>query len=149
MVGDATQVFPATAIAIGRRALLLEGPPGSGKSTLALALIDRGAALIGDDAVTLDRVGDRIMASPPPNVSGKLEIRNVGLIDLPATEAPVALILNLQENADRFRESAPMREVMGIAVPSLTFTPGSIAPALRAEWAMRIHGLAFAEAARE
>ncbi|MGB7371776.1 MAG: serine kinase, partial [Erythrobacter sp.] len=29
------------------------GPPGCGKSSLALALIDRGAQLIGDDGVTL------------------------------------------------------------------------------------------------
>lgn len=44
----------ATCIAIGGRALLIEGPPGSGKSSLALSLIDRGAMLIGDDSVLLE-----------------------------------------------------------------------------------------------
>ncbi|HQA17982.1 MAG TPA: serine kinase, partial [Novosphingobium sp.] len=45
-------VHQATCVAIKGRALLIEGPPGSGKSSMALALIDRGAALIGDDGVT-------------------------------------------------------------------------------------------------
>ena len=39
-------------VAIGGRGVLIEGAPGSGKSSLALALIDRGAALVGDDGVT-------------------------------------------------------------------------------------------------
>ncbi|MFM5886059.1 MAG: HPr kinase/phosphorylase, partial [Novosphingobium sp.] len=46
----------ATAVAIGGRGVLIEGAPGSGKSSLALALIDRGAALIGDDGVALAAV---------------------------------------------------------------------------------------------
>ena len=32
------QPHQATAVAIGGRALLIEGPPGSGKSSLALAM---------------------------------------------------------------------------------------------------------------
>ena len=36
--------YQATCVAIGGRAVLIEGEPGSGKSSLALALIDRGAA---------------------------------------------------------------------------------------------------------
>jgi len=42
------QAHQATAVAINGRAVLIEGPPGAGKSTLALALIDRGAVLVGD-----------------------------------------------------------------------------------------------------
>ena len=37
--------------AIAGRAILIEGEPGTGKTSLALALIDRGATLIGDDGV--------------------------------------------------------------------------------------------------
>ena len=50
-------LFQASAVAINGRALLIEGEPGAGKSSLALALIDRGAQLIGDDGVALRRVG--------------------------------------------------------------------------------------------
>ena len=69
----------ASAVAINGRALVLEGAPGVGKSSLALALIERGAMLIGDDGVTLVRDGDgesaRLLAVPPPNIEGLLEVR--------------------------------------------------------------------------
>ncbi|MGQ7828571.1 HPr kinase/phosphorylase [Altererythrobacter sp. Z27] len=131
----------ATAVAIGGRALLIEGPPGSGKSSLALALIDRGAQLIGDDGVRLIREGDSVIASPPPNIANKLEIRGVGIVDLPATSAPLALILTLEAEAPRFPDPVQTREVLGLALPLLRFRPGDAIQALRAEWALHVHGL--------
>ena len=62
-----SEVRQAGAVAIGGCGLLIEGAPGSGKSSLALALIDRGAALIGDDGVALSLRGGRLWAAPPPN----------------------------------------------------------------------------------
>jgi hypothetical protein len=138
-------VHPASAVAIAGRALLIEGPPGSGKSSLALALIERGAALIGDDAVTLLADGGRLFASPPPNIAGLLEVRGIGLARLPlAPPVPVALILVLGGSSPaRLPETPlPLREIAGIAVPVLGFEPGPIAPAARAEWALAMHGLA-------
>jgi HPr kinase/phosphorylase len=137
-------VVQASAVAISGRALLIEGPPGSGKSSLALALIDRGAGLIGDDAVSLTRVGETLMAGPPPNISGLIEIRGVGLISLrPASSAPLALMLTLGEpEGDRLPEAPERRVIAGLAIPVLRFVPGAIAPAARAEWALRCHGLA-------
>jgi len=136
----------ASAVAIAGRALFIEGPPGSGKSSLALALIDRGAQLIGDDAVTLQREDNCLLASPPPNIAGLIELRGIGIATLPpATPAPVALILALGgPTPERLPETPlPPRTIAGIAVPVLAFEPGSIAPALRAEWALRLHGLVF------
>jgi len=138
-------VLQASAVVIAGRALLIEGPPGSGKSSLALALIDRGAGLIGDDGVTLEQDGDLLIASPPPNIAGLLEVRGVGLVRLAvAPPAPVALILALGGPApDRLPETPLARRMIaGVAVPVLAFDPGTIAPAPRAEWAMRVHGLA-------
>jgi hypothetical protein len=142
-------VIQASAVAIGGRALLIEGPPGSGKSSLALALIDRGGGLIGDDAVTLERAGDdggeRLIAAPPPHIAGLLELRGIGLVRLPlAAPAPVALILALGgPPAPRLPETLPTRTIDGVAVPVLGFDPGPIAPAQRAEWALQVHGLVF------
>ena len=139
-------VLQASAVAIAGRALLIEGPPGSGKSSLALALIDRGAGLIGDDAVTLTPSGGRLIASPPPNSAGLLEVRGVGLAQLPvAAPAPVALILALgTADPERLPEMPlPTRLIAWVAVPVLPFVPGPLAPALRAEWALRMHGLTF------
>lgn len=130
----------ASAVAIDGKALLIEGEPGSGKSSLALALIECGAQLIGDDGVELIREDERIIAAPPPNTAGKLEIRGIGIVDMPATTAQLSLILTLEETAERFRETADVREVLGVSIPTIPFVPGSIAPAERALWALRTYG---------
>ncbi|QDH35510.1 HPr kinase/phosphatase C-terminal domain-containing protein [Porphyrobacter sp. YT40] len=137
-------VYAASAVAIGGRALLIAGAPGSGKSSLALALIDRGAGLIGDDAVKLRREGEALIAAPPPNIGGLLEVRGVGIVTLPvARPAPVALLLDLSATpAERLPpDPLPTRVFEGVAVPVLAFDPGPAAPALRAEWALRLHGI--------
>ena len=54
-----TALHQFTCVAIKGRGVLIEGAPGSGKSSLALALIDRGAVLVGDDGVTLAAQGGR------------------------------------------------------------------------------------------
>ena len=139
-------MLQASAVAIDGRALLIEGPPGSGKSTLALALIDRGAGLIGDDAVTLAASAGVLIASPPPNIAGLIEVRGIGLVRLPlAPSCPAALILTLGGPVAARLPDAPLprREIAGVALPVLAFDPGPLAPAVRAEWALRIHGLAF------
>lgn len=133
-------LWRGTGVAIGGRALLIEGPPGSGKSTLALGLIDRGAVLIGDDAVALQWSGAELLAAPPPRIAGLLECRNVGLLRLPTTCAPVALILTLAPDAPRYVEEAATMPVAGADVPRLLFTPGHAAGPLRAEWALCQHG---------
>jgi serine kinase of HPr protein (carbohydrate metabolism regulator) len=130
----------ASCVAIGGRAVLIEGPPGSGKSSLALALIDRGAVLVGDDGVTLDLREGRLWAAPPPNIAGKLEIRNVGIVDLPVSEAPVALVIRLDEDAPRYVEAAERTELLGCSLPLIRLWPGTPALTLRAEWALRLYG---------
>lgn len=134
-------VHPATGVAIGGRALLLEGLPGSGKSTLALALIDRGARLIGDDAVKLETRAGRLWAAPPPNIAGKIEIRNIGIVDLEAVSAPVALVLRLGPDAPRYPDEIGSMEVGGTTIPMLEFDPAIASAPLRAEWALRLFGL--------
>ena len=134
--------YQATCVAIDGRGLLIEGEPGSGKSSLALALIDRGALLVGDDGVTLEARGNRLFASPPPEIAGKLEIRNVGLVDLPTTEAPLALVVRLDQAAPRFIDEAEMLEVAAHALPLVRLWPDAPALPLRAEWALRRYGLA-------
>lgn len=125
----------------GTRALLIEGPPGSGKSSLALALIDRGATLVGDDGVALERRDGRLWALPPPNIEGLLEIRNVGLANFPAQAAPLALVIRLDEAAPRHVEQAERVALAGEHLPLIRLWPGSPALALRAEWALAMHGI--------
>ncbi len=121
--------------------MLIEGPPGSGKSSLALALIDRGAMLVGDDGVLLERRGERLWALPPPNIAGLLEIRNVGLARLAAVAAPLALVLRLDRDAPRHVETAEEVDLGGARVPLIRLWPDTPVLALRVEWALAMHGL--------
>ena len=133
----------ATAVAIGGRALLIEGPPGSGKSSLALALIDRGAKLIGDDGVMLEVSEGQLLAHPHPETRGLLEVRNLGLLRYDVCEtAAVALVLTLDREAPRFVEAAESAEHLGIALPMLYLWPDSPVLAIRAELALQKFGLA-------
>lgn len=129
-----------TCVAIDGRGLLLEGPPGSGKSTLALELIDRGAVLVGDDGVTFDLRGERLWAAPPPHIAGKLEIRGIGIVDLPCAAAPVALVLNLANDVSRLPEPGSV-EWLGQSIPLLAFTARNPLAAVRAEYALARFGI--------
>lgn len=132
-----------SAVAIDGRALAIEGPPGSGKSSLALALIDRGAGLIGDDGVALAFKGSHLIASPPDQIRGMIEIRGIGITTCEVAEpCQLALILTLGETpAERLPDTVEKRTVLGVEVPVLAFAPGHIAPAPRAELALQMHGL--------
>ena len=133
----------ASCVAISGRAILLEGLPGSGKSTLLLQLLDRGAQLVGDDGVTLSVVDGQVIASPPPNIAGLIEVRNIGLVRMPTAEAPVALVLRLTDEAPRFVERADTVELLGIPVPLVLFDPSIPAAAIRAELALTQHASRF------
>ena len=133
----------AGCVAIGGRGVLIEGPPGSGKSSLALALIDRGALLVGDDGVALIAGDGRLLASPPPATAGLIEIRNVGLVSLPAAaRIPVALLLRLDPEAPRFIDAAESVTLAGQPLPLVRLWPGSPVLHLRAEHALSRYGLA-------
>lgn len=138
-----TLLHRATCVAIGGRAVLIEGAPGSGKSSLALALIDRGAVLIGDDGVTLTARGGRLFASPPPNIAGLLEVRNLGLLEFAVvSDVRVALIVVLDQLAPRFIEAAELATRAGVMLPLVQLWPAEFAPARKAELALDRYGLA-------
>lgn len=133
----------ATCVVIAGRALLIEGAPGSGKSSLALALIDRGAVLVGDDGVLLEAREGRLVARPHPNTRGLLEVRGLGLLPFPVCEeASVALVLALDPQAPRFVEAAETATRAGIALPLLLLAPEGPVLHLKAELALERYGLA-------
>ena len=131
----------ASCVAIDGRAVLIEGPSGGGKSSLALTLIDRGAMLVGDDGVLLEQRRGRLWALPPPNIAGLLEIRNVGLARMATVTAPVALVLRLDPGAPRHIEAPEQLALAGSTLPMIRLWPDTPALALRAEWALTMHGL--------
>lgn len=131
----------STAVAIDGRALLIEGPPGSGKSSLALALIDRGATLIGDDGVSLQPQPNRLMVGPAPATEGLIELRGIGLFTMPTTRAPAALVLQLDVAPDRLPALSGSLSIAGQTVHAIGFDAGNPAAAVRAEFALQRFGM--------
>jgi serine kinase of HPr protein (carbohydrate metabolism regulator) len=111
----------ASTVALGGRAVLISGPSGSGKSDLALRLIDRGFALVSDDQTLVRRDDDRLIASPPATIAGKLEIRGIGIVEMDhLAEAPVALLVELTSDIERLPDDSRERPVLGIALPLIS-----------------------------
>lgn len=64
--------------------ILITGESGIGKSETALELIKRGHRLIADDAVDIKAIEGVLHARSPFITSGMLEVRGMGIIDVPA-----------------------------------------------------------------
>ncbi len=132
----------ATCVAIGDRGLLIEGVPGSGKSSLALALIDRGAILVGDDSLMVETRDGCLIARPHPQTHGLLEVRNLGLLHFPVREeVAVALVIRLDHEAPRYIETADTVTIEGITLPAIRLWPDGAGCALKVELALRTYGL--------
>ena len=105
--------------------VLLRGPSGSGKSDLALRLIDGGARLVADDQVLLTAETGRIRATAPTRITGRIEVRGVGIVQVATIEAaPVALVVDLVAPADVPRLPEPNEcRLAGITLPSIALAP--------------------------
>ena len=113
-----TEMLHASTVALGGRAVVISGPSGSGKSDLALRLLDRGFVLVSDDQTLVHRDGERLIASPPPTIAGKLEIRGIGIVEMTHVEdVPVALLVELASDIERLPDDSRMRPIMGVHVP--------------------------------
>lgn len=132
----------ATAVAIGGRAVLITGPSGSGKSDLALRLIDRGARLVGDDYVSLRVLGPLLLASPAPNIAGKMEVRGVGIVERRCLgDIPVALLVDLSMAPARLPSGADTRLVAGFSIPVIGLHALEASAPIKVEEALQILGL--------
>lgn len=133
-----SETLHATSVAIGGRAVLLCGVSGSGKSDLALRLIDRGAMLVSDDYTLVKRIEGALVATAPATISGRMEVRGIGIVDLPAiSEAPVALIIDLADTIERMPDAMPPRAVAGVAVPVTRLNPFEQSAPIKVELALK------------
>lgn len=108
----------ASSVASEGRAVLISGPSGSGKSDLTLRLLDRGFTLVSDDQTIVQREGDRLMASAPATIAGKLEIRGLGIVDMEtAGSVPVALLVELTSEIERLPDDGRERPILGVPLP--------------------------------
>ena len=146
-MSEPRELVHGTCVAFGRRAVLLRGEPGAGKSDLALrflALPPEGEEkpwLVADDQVWI-AAGAKgvVMASPPPAIAGKIEVRGVGIVELPfILEAELRLVCDLAGETEVPRmppEGWERTEIAGIALPVLKLAPFEASAPLKLKMAL-------------
>lgn len=119
------------------KGVLLTGPSGVGKSLSALYCLERQHRLIADDAPSFRRIGNRVVGECPTELLQRLEIRQIGIVDIAhnfgplafTPEHPLDLIIQLSAKIQtEERVIALNREVeciWGIRIPKiqLAFNP--------------------------
>ena len=63
--------------------VLLMGKSGIGKSETSLELIKKGHCLVSDDKVDISLVRDKLIGRAPDLILGMMEVRGIGIIDVP------------------------------------------------------------------
>jgi len=141
---SSVETIHATTVASGGRALLITGPSGSGKSDLALRLIDRGFTLVSDDQTVVTRRDDRLVASAPATIAGKLEVRGVGIVDMQNTEGvPVALLVELTSEIQRLPEEGRGRPILDVPIPLISIDATTASAAAKVVIGLDRLGLRF------
>lgn len=124
-------------VSIGGSGVLLLGKPGSGKSDLVLRLLDhrgsgisdnvRGALLVADDQVSITLEEGKLTASAPAALAGKLEIRGLGIVSVPAVrqvELKLAVRLTPASGIERMPDlQKSTMEVLGEHIPLILIDP--------------------------
>ena len=135
----------ATTVAIDGRAVMINGPSGSGKSDLALRLIDRGFTLVSDDQTLVRREGERLIASAPPTIAGKIEVRGIGILDVHrVSDVPVALLVELTSDIQRLPDDARERPILGVPLPLVSIDAMTASAAAKVALALDRLGLKVA-----
>jgi serine kinase of HPr protein (carbohydrate metabolism regulator) len=138
-----TELMHASTVAIGGRAVLIEGVSGSGKSDLALRLIDRGATLVSDDYTLIKRLADGLAAAAAPNIAGRIEVRGVGIVEMPHCEdIPIALMVSLSAPPERMPEPGRVRSIMGFELPNMMLAGLEASAPIKVELALARLGAA-------
>lgn len=126
----------ASAVLVGARAVLIQGPSGSGKSQLALALLDAAqngtlpfARLVADDRAEIGAVHGRLLVRPAAALAGLIEVRGLGIRRMAYEPmAVVGLIVDLAAaDAGRMPEpGAEACEIERITLPRLAVAAGQV-----------------------
>ena len=138
------ETLHSSTVAREGRAVLIGGPSGSGKSDLALRLLDRGFTLVSDDQTVVRRDGNRLIATAPPTIAGKLEVRGIGIVEVErASDVPVALVVELRTDIQRMPDDGRDRLILGVSVPLISIDAMSASAPAKVAIALDRMGLKF------
>lgn len=139
-----SETMHASCVAIDGRAVLISGLSGSGKSDLALRLIDRGFTLVSDDQTIVRKADDRLIASAPLTIKGKLEIRGIGIVEMETlSDVPVCLAVDLTSEVQRLPDDSRERPLLGIVVPLISVDAMTASAPSKVALALDKFGLRF------
>ena len=137
MVVISSERIHGTSVAVAGRAVVMEGVSGSGKADLALRLIDRGGVLISDDGTLLVRAGTQLVARVPETIAGKLEVRGIGIVELPhVNDVPLGPVVRLSSEIARMPDRR-QRRIAGVAVREVAIDPQEHSAPIKVELALR------------
>jgi serine kinase of HPr protein (carbohydrate metabolism regulator) len=67
------------------------------------------------------RSGERLLASAPGTIAGKLEVRGIGIVQIEhVSDVPVALIVELTSDIQRLPDDSRERPILGVKLPLIT-----------------------------
>jgi serine kinase of HPr protein (carbohydrate metabolism regulator) len=139
-----SETVHASTVALDGRAVLISGPSGSGKSDLALRLLDRGFQLVSDDQTIVRKEGSRLLASAPPNIAGKLEVRGIGIVDMDIVkDVPAALLVELTSDIQRLPDDDRERPILGVSLPLVSIDAMTASAPSKVALALDRMGLKF------
>ena len=133
-MSEKRELVHGTCVALGPHAALLRGGSGSGKSDLALRFLalppeqDLQPLLVADDQVWIEAQGNgSLVASAPETIAGKIEVRGLGVLELPHREnARLILVADLvpAEQVPRLPpDPRPRITLSGVALPVVKLAP--------------------------
>jgi HPr kinase/phosphorylase len=125
----------ASAVLVGPRAVLIQGPSGSGKSRLALSLLQAAgtgalpfARLVADDRAHVEAAHGRLLVRPADALAGLIEVRGLGIRRVPYEPvAHVGFLVELgAQEAERLPAQARATGILeGITLPKITLAPAA------------------------
>jgi len=106
------------------RGVLIVGPSGIGKSDLALRALRQDFRLVSDDYSRLWRSGDHLYATAPDTISGRIEVRGLGIrsqVCRPMTR--LSLCLHCQNMPPERMPEPESTGFLGLSLPALRLNP--------------------------
>src|SRR3546814_13141843 len=87
-----------------------------------------------------------LLASPPENIAGKIEVRGIGLVEMThVSDVPVALVVQLFDVVDRMPPTPALRVMAGISIPVMKIAPKESSAPIKVELAIKPFGLEQSE----